>query len=78
MDDPLDGLLLKKPVQKGPVPDVPLIEPRLGVDRLFVACLQVVRNHHVHAVVNQLVGCVGADVAGSAQYQNRHAALPPV
>ena len=78
VDDPLDGLFLKEHVTEGPVPDIPLIETGLGVDRLHVAGLQVVRNHHIHTVVNQLIRCVGADVAGPAQYQDRHAAIPPV
>ena len=68
MDDAVNGFPLEEAVQKSPVPDVPLIEPRLGMDCLPVTCFQVIRNHYVSAAVDELVSRVGANVAGPAQY----------
>ena len=68
MDHALDVLCLEQGVQGTLVPDVQLIEPGLGVDRLLEAGEEVIRHHHVPACVNELVHRVGADVAGSAQH----------
>ena len=69
MDDAVDVLGLEQGVQRALVPDVQLIEFRLGVDGGPEAGLQVVGHHHVPARVNELVHRVGADITGSAQYQ---------
>ena len=68
MDHALDLLRLEQGVQGALVPDVQLIEPGLGVDRLPEAGEEVIRHHHVPARVDELIHCVGADVAGSAQH----------
>ena len=68
VDHALDVLRLEQGVQRPLVPDVQLIEPGLGVDRLPEAGEEVVRHHHVPARVDELVHRVGADVAGSAQH----------
>ena len=72
VDDALDVLGLEQGIQSPPIPDVQLIEFCLGMDCGFEASLQVVGHHHVPAGVNQFIYRMGADVSGSAQYQNRH------
>ena len=68
MDDALDLLLLKQLVQCLPVPDVQLIEARLGVHGGPEAGEQVVRHHHVPAGIDEFVHGVRADIAGSTQH----------
>ena len=72
MDDPFDLLPGEQIIQGRAVPDVQLIEPSLGVDRLTEAGLKIVGHDHVAPCVNELIYSVGADIAGSAQYQNSH------
>ena len=72
MDDAVDLLGLKQGVQRALVPDVQLIEFRLGVDGGPKTGLQIVGHHHLPARINEFVHCMGADVTGSAQYQDCH------
>ena len=48
------------------VADIALIKPRLRMDRLAEACLQIVRHDHIITVVNEFIYRVAADVARAA------------
>lgn len=67
MDHPVDFLRLKQHVQGGPVPDVQLVEPGFRMDSGPEPGLEVVRNHHVPAGVDEFIDSMGADVPGPAQ-----------
>jgi len=76
VDDPVDGELSKHPVQEGSVPHVP--HPEFGpLHRLPMAGAQVVRHHHVIALLHQQRHHVAADIAGPAGHQNGLHKLPP-
>ena len=62
----------EKGIEERPVPDVALIELYRGVYGLAVAGGQIVRHDDVKPLGYELVNCVGADVAGSAEHENRH------
>ena len=48
------------------VADIALIKPRLRMDGLAEACLQIVRHDHIITVVNEFIYRVAADVARAA------------
>ena len=49
MDHAVDFLPLEQHVQSGPVPDIQLVEPGLGVDGGLETGLEIVGHHHVPA-----------------------------
>ena len=66
MDDCVDLFAGKDVVAEFLIADVALIEPRLRMDGLAEACLQIVRHDNVVAVVDQLIHGVAADVTSAA------------
>ena len=70
VDDRVDLFAGKDVVAELFIANVALIEPRLRMDGLADACLQIVRHDHVVAIINEFIYGVAADVAGTAQYQN--------
>ena len=66
MDDRVDLFAGKDVITELFIANIALIEPRLGMHGSPEASLQIVRNHDVVAVVNELVNRVAADVARAA------------
>ena len=66
VDDRVDLFAGKDVVAEFLVPNIALVEARLGMHRSPEACLQIVRHDNVVAVVNEFIYGVTADVAGAA------------
>ncbi len=72
MDDGINFVFLKNPVNKRPVADIALIEFRFRVHCLDMPRLKVIHNHYFLTVINQLINGMRTDITRTAQYQNCH------
>ena len=66
VDDRVNFLRREHVIAELFIADVALIEPRLRMDGLAEACLQIVCDHDIVAIIDQLIYRVAADIACAA------------
>ncbi len=76
MDDRVDVVLGKDPLEQRPVTDIAEVEARLRCDRPAKSSRQTVEHHHRFAAVEQRPYHVAADITCSACYQYGHFPVP--